>query len=123
LLFDYLINKTDEQLIEHLDNGNYNDASLTEIKIPVHMPYIHNQLEYERWDGSIELNGVQYNYVKRKLYNDTLYLLCLPNIDKTELHNAKTAYAAGVSDTNTDESKKPVESSLKKMIFENVYDR
>jgi hypothetical protein len=124
VLFDYFIDRTDKQMVETLDSGEYNDAALIEIKVPVNMPYSRNQAEYERWDGEIELNGIHYNYVKRKLYNDTLYLFCIPNISKTQLNNAKTAYAGSISDvTDSGSDKKQPNPFAKKLSFENEYDQ
>ena len=61
------------------------------------MPYLSNWNDYERVDGEIKFNGVYYNYVKRKLYNDTLYLLCLPNKSKTQFCHARNEYAQQVN--------------------------
>ena len=62
------------------------------------MPYITNLSNYERVDGEMEVNGIYYNYVKRKVYNDTLYLMCLPNKNKTRLSSARNEYAANTQD-------------------------
>ena len=53
----------------------------------------------KRCDGQIVLNGVHYNYVKRNVQNDTLYLYCVPNQQKTALSNSKTEYAKQATDT------------------------
>ncbi|QEC68843.1 hypothetical protein FRZ67_16580 [Panacibacter ginsenosidivorans] len=120
LLFDYFINCADELMVEELDNGNYNEAALIEIKVPMDLPYGPQQMEYERFDGEIELNGIHYNYVKRKVYNDTLYLFCVPNLSKTQLNNARTAYAGSSSDvTNPASEKKQSEPFAKKITSEN----
>ena len=47
------------------------------------------------------MNGVFYSYVKRKIHNDTLYLLCLPNKNKTQLQSARLEYAGNVNDVPT----------------------
>ena len=62
------------------------------------MPYITNWSNYERVDGEMEVNGIYYNYVKRKVYNDTLYLMCVPNKNKTRLSSARNEYAANTQD-------------------------
>lgn len=111
-------------MVETIDNGDYSDASLIEIKVPVNMPYSRSQVEYERWNGEIEFNGIHYNYVKRKLCNDTLYLFCIPNISKTQLSNAKTSYAGSISDvSNAGSDKKQPNPFAKKASFENEYDQ
>lgn len=123
LLFSYFINSTDEQMVEQLDNGSYDEASLTEIKVAVNLPYTTSN-KYERWDGTVELNGTHYNYVKRKIHNDTLYLLCIPNQTKTALSKAKSDYAANLNDNAPSSNDKDQKSSFaKKNVIENDYDQ
>ncbi|MDX2047785.1 MAG: hypothetical protein SFU87_13425 [Chitinophagaceae bacterium] len=114
ILFDYFIHQTNKHTVQELDNGNYNESELFEIKVPLHLPYYTSLDEYERYDGGIELNGIHYNFVKRKIHNDTLYLLCLPNHVKTELYKAKNDLAAEQSDNEPFSSQKGTESSGKK---------
>jgi hypothetical protein len=98
LLFEYFMQRSDRQLIQLLDNNDYNDSELIEVKIVLHTPYLTSWSDYERVDGEAEVNGVYYNYVKRKIHNDTLYLLCLPNKNKTLLNAARIEYANKVQD-------------------------
>lgn len=100
LVFNFLINISDKQTVAQLDKNLYDDASLVEIAVPLNMPYLSAQPDYERVNGSIELNGVQYNYVKRKINNDTLHILCIPNQQKTQLHAAKNDYTKQLADVS-----------------------
>jgi hypothetical protein len=52
----------------------------------------------------VYMNGVHYNYVKRKLHNDTLILLCLPNTEKMNLFNARETFFSLVNDLQQDQS-------------------
>lgn len=96
--FRYYINQSNQQIAQQADNRQYSDSDLTEIKIKLNLPYITDWSAYERYDGEVELNGVQYNYVKRKVSQDTLYLLCLNNKMKAQLFKAKSEYAVTVND-------------------------
>ena len=98
LFFCYQAQQAQLQMIERLDNNIYNGVTLTEVKVALHLPYANNNEEFERCDGSIELNGVTYNYVERKISNDTLVLHCIPNttIDKVKL--AYTKYSRSIND-------------------------
>lgn len=92
LYYDYLQHKTNEHL-EALINGNsFDEAQLKELKIPVNIPYQTSWTSYQQYDGEIELNGTVYKFVKRKLSNDTLYLMCIPNTKKTRLETAKNDF-------------------------------
>lgn len=63
-----------------LDDNEYEESQLVAIKIPVtHLSYYINSREYERVKGQIEVGGVQYKYVKRRIYNDSLEVLCIPD--------------------------------------------
>jgi len=119
LVFNYLIDLSDKQVVRQINNAAYNDAELVEIAIPLNMPYLVSRDNYERYDGSIEFKGTHYNYVKRKLSNDTLHLLCIPNGQKTELYTAKSHYTQQLSDAPS--GKKSSESSIKKSSFFSEY--
>jgi hypothetical protein len=63
-----------------LDDNSYDESQLISIKLPVtHLSYYTNSEEFVRVNGSIEIEGVQYKYVKRRIYNDSLEVLCLPD--------------------------------------------
>jgi len=98
LLFQFLEFRSDKKLLARIDNKGFDEQKLLEIKVPLQLPYTTDWKEYERFDGEIEISGVHYNYVKRKLSGDTLYLLCLPNEGKTQIHQVKTEYAKKVND-------------------------
>jgi hypothetical protein len=98
LLFDYFIQRSDEQLIHQLETHQYNDHELVEVKIAMHAPYLSSWSDYDQVNGETEVNGIYYTYVKRKIHNDTLYLLCLPNKNKTQLNAARIDYANKVQD-------------------------
>ena len=100
-MFDYFIQRSDKQLTQQLDNNQYNDHELIEVKIALHTPYLTSWSDYERVNGEAEVNGTFYTYVKRKIHNDTLYLLCLPNSNKTQLNAARIDYANKVQDVPT----------------------
>jgi hypothetical protein len=110
---------SDENATEQLDKNIYDDAALVEITIPLNMPYVSNQNNYERCDGSIELKGIHYNYVMRKINNDTLHILCIPNEQKTQLHEAKNDYTRQLTDLPS--GKKGNDSQAKKSGFFSEY--
>jgi hypothetical protein len=65
---------------EQLDDDEYEESQLVAVRIPItHLSYYNNSREYERIRGQIEVGGVQYKYVKRRIYNDSLEVLCIPD--------------------------------------------
>jgi hypothetical protein len=100
-------------MITSLDQNNYSESSLTQIKFALNMPYLIANKSFERCDGQVELNGIQYNYVKRMVKNDTLYLYCIPNDQKTKISDTKTEYAKQNADNQS--GKRSEQSALKKI--------
>lgn len=107
LFFSFAENFADKQMITSLDKNKYDESELMQIKLPLNTPYITGSRNYERCDGQIELNGIHYNYVKRMVQNDTMYLYCIPNQQKTELNNTKTEYAKQSSDIPSNKKSEP----------------
>lgn len=119
LLSDYLQHRADTQLESQLDQQQYNEASLIEIRIPLNMPYQNVSSDFERYDGDIEFNGIHYKYVKRKVANGELVLLCLPNENRMRLLNARDEFFKLVNDLQQSPDKSSTPSnSIKNPITE-----
>lgn len=122
LLTDYLQYRADKKLEARLDDDDYDEAHLIELKVPVSLPYQTNWDDFERYNGEIEIDGVHYKYVKRKVYNDSLILLCLPNESKMQIENARENFFKLVNDLQTSESQKSNEKgnsvAFKKLLSE-----
>jgi hypothetical protein len=117
LVVNYLQHRSDTHLEALLDDDQYNDAELIELKIPTHMPYQTSWASFERYDGEVELNGTLYKYVKRKVCNDTLYLLCIPNTQKMSLETARNDFFKNTNDLQNNDSKS---GNSKSFAFKNV---
>ena len=101
------IQKSVAAIENKVDKKAYADAELISIKTTLHLPYYSSSPEFERVYGSININGQDYEYVKRRVYNDTLEVLCLPNGDKTKLKLTGNDVAKAAADGNADTNKKP----------------
>jgi hypothetical protein len=122
LVFRYFITQSEQKFVKQLDERQYNDADLVLISVPLNLPYMQNWTEFERVDGMVEMEGVTYNYVKRRVFNDTLYVMCLPNQQRNQLVKAKSIYAAEVNDFANTDSKKQKEHTPKKAGYNTDYD-
>jgi len=111
LFFSLAEKFADKKMVVALDKNKYDENDLIQIKLPLNIPYTVDRKGYERCDGQIVLNGVQYNYVKRSVQNDTMYLYCVPNQQKTALSNSKAEYAKQSSDIPS--NKKSEQSTAK----------
>ena len=115
IVFQFLMQHSDRLLAEKIDAGKINSSELFEMKVPLHLPYTTNSDIYEPAIGNVEIEGVHYSYVKKRVSSDTLYILCLQNNQKTRLKNAKTSYSAQVSEASQN-GKKQQDHSPKKSV-------
>ena len=80
LLSSFLQERADVQFQSRVDRQQYDPGQLISVKVPVtHLSYYNNSPEFERVDGRIEIDGVPCEYVERRIFNDSLEFLCLPN--------------------------------------------
>jgi hypothetical protein len=89
MLTNYLEMEAENNLIAELDQDLYDESTLLHLKVPASLPYGSNTEKYERVNGTIEINGVSYSYVKRRFYKDSLELLCVPNAAKAGIRSAR----------------------------------
>ena len=107
IVADYFENKASVEMQAQLDVNNYAEADLISIKVPVSLPYGPNSQNFEKVEGNIDIHGVNYQYVKRRIYNDTLELMCIPNTEKTTIKNARDEFSKLANDfVNLPASKK-----------------
>lgn len=120
LWVSYKVNTADQSLETALDKNNYNEDELIAVKKPINLPYYNNTKEFTRIDGEVEIDGVYYKYVKCRIYNDQLEMLCLPNTQKTKLKRSKDDFYKVVADIqkNASEKSKSSGSTLKNFLGE-----
>ena len=117
--------KANTRLEAQLDNNNYDESQLISIKVPAkHLAYYNNSKQFERVDGEIEINGIQYKYVKKRLYNDEFEYLCIPNNDVNKLRTARDDFFKLVNDLqhNGQGKKSPSHSNTKTFIADYILD-
>ena len=107
-----------KKLEANLDKGYYDESQLIELKVAVNLPYQTSWASYQRYDGEIEINGVKYKYVKRKLDNDTLYLKCIPNKKEMALQIAKDDFFKVTNDLT--KNKNPKKADNANSVFKNL---
>ena len=96
-----------------LDSRDYNQEELLSIKTKLNLPYYSSSPQFERAYGSVIIKGVVYEYVQKRVYNDTLELLCLPNNDKTALQGIKNDLTKATADGQTTVPVKKGSTTLK----------
>ena len=97
-LYQYFVYRSDKVFNEQISKNLYNVHDLVEIKVPAHTPVTQNWTTYERINGQVQFKNTCYNYVKLKLTRDTIYLMCVPNYEKTRLFNQNIIDARQLGD-------------------------
>ena len=106
LFVSFMISNANQSLETSLDKDNYTEDQLISIKKPINLPYYNNTKDFTRTYGEVEMNGVLYQYVKSRIYNDSLEMLCIPNTSKQQLLNAKNDFAKATFDLQKEAIKK-----------------
>ena len=91
----------DQKLESRIDNNDYDDSRLIEIRVAMNMPYQERFTDFERHSGEVTIDGMVYRYVKRKIEGDILILKCIPNHSKQQL--IKTADDLAKSNSGQDQ--------------------
>lgn len=116
VVFSFKEKKATDHVQALIDANSFSEDNLVEVKIPLNMPY-YSDKGYETAYGETVIDGRHYNYVKRKVEGNTLYLLCLPNTEKTKLLVAKSAIEKSNNNTgNETPQQKNQQSSVIKLL-------
>ncbi len=98
ILAGILQQQADIELEARLDQNDYDESQLVEMRVALNLPYQTDWNDFERVDGEIEIEGIHYKYVKRKVQDGQLVLLCLPNETKMRLQTAREEFFKLVND-------------------------
>ncbi|RYD86240.1 MAG: hypothetical protein EOP54_30645, partial [Sphingobacteriales bacterium] len=120
LLQNYMVERADKHMNELISSNLYDPNALIELKIKQNLPGINEWNDYKNISGSIQLKKACYNYVKLKFTKDTLYVMCVPNCEKTKLIDNNVIYAKQINDIPTDKDAK--DSMAKKAGADSKYD-
>lgn len=112
ILYYFAQQQSDVSIERALDKNEYNEKDLITIKIPMSVPYQVERSDFERFDGEVNLNGKIYKYVKRKVCDGNLVLLCLPDRNKMKLETAKNDLFKNSNDLQNPGSKKSDNSKV-----------
>ena len=99
-----------------LSREEYKAEDLISIKTPITLPYYSNSKTYEAVEGTIVIDGLEYKYVKRRVFNDSLELLCYPNTGKQKLQTAKVNFFKITNEGTSSEQNKKAAGPIKNII-------
>ncbi|MEP6514524.1 MAG: hypothetical protein ABJA79_11685 [Parafilimonas sp.] len=121
LIISLLENKADSNLEASIDNKDYDESELVEMRTSLNMPYQDRHTEFERHYGEITIDGQVYNYVERKIDGNVLVLKCIANTQKQQLkEKADDITKANSGQDQQNNNKKQTGSFIK--LFSGDYD-
>ena len=107
-----------EATLKALDEDEFIGSDAITFRIPLSVPYHTGEQQYERVQGQFEKDGEVFQLVKQKLFRDTLYIVCVKDVDGKKINQELTDYVKTFSD-NHDNTK---HSSTKKIaVSSNEY--
>lgn len=106
IVYQYMADKADMRLETALDKNAYANSQLISIKQATNLPYYQNNKEFKRMQGEVKMNGIIYRYVKCRVYNDSLEMLCIPNIAKMNIENSREEFSKIANEFQQDNTKK-----------------
>jgi hypothetical protein len=95
--------QNDLQVIKTFDAGKFDNSHTVTIKIPVSIPYMADQTDFERVDGQFAYEGEFYRTIKQKYAADTLTIVCYKDNDTKIIQNALTDYVKTFTDKPNDQ--------------------
>lgn len=90
--------RNDLSMIQKLDEENYNLAETITLKVPLTVPYATDSRDFVRVNGEFEHKGEFYRLVKQRLFQDTLYIVCVKDHENKKIHQALSSFAKTFSD-------------------------
>jgi hypothetical protein len=102
VVFVGLHHRSDRLLTKKIETDQFHEDELIELKIPVTLPYPIQENGFERVDGKFEHNGIFYKLVKQKLESDTMYIVCIRDIESKQIAETLKDYVAKTNDLPLD---------------------
>ncbi len=98
-LTTYLEDRASTQLEASLDDDRYDPTQLVLLRVSAEsLPYSNCSSGFQRSYGYIEVGTTRYRMVKKRLYNDSIEMLCIPDGSANQLRTAKDAFFQLVND-------------------------
>jgi hypothetical protein len=94
--------KNDVSIAQRLDLEQYDESQTVTIKVPIAVPYLSDNQEFQRVDGLFEHKGEFYRLVKQKYTQDTLIVVCVKDNENKRIHEALTDYVKTFTDKTSD---------------------
>lgn len=92
-----------QKIRESFDISDYHRYHEVIFKVPLTLPYATDMNEYERVDGEFNYRGDVYRLVKQKLMSDTLFIVCVKDVQANKIDRALEDYVKTFADNPSSE--------------------
>jgi len=116
MIISLLQNKADANLEAFIDNKDYDESQLVEMRVELNMPYQDRHTEFERHYGEVTIDGKAYSYVERKIDGNVLVLKCIANRQKQDLKEKSDAITKANSGQDQQDNNKKQSTSFLKIL-------
>ncbi|WP_160144110.1 hypothetical protein [Chryseolinea soli] len=103
-LFFGLRYANDREMQEKLDADAFDTSETITIAVPIAIPYMVDSRNFERVDGKVEHNGESYRLLKQRFERDTLYLVCVKDVQDQRIDQALARFVKTFTDRPQDAS-------------------
>lgn len=100
----------DVAMDQRLDADDYEASQTMTIKLPITVPYMSDNGDFERVNGKFQHNGEVYRLVKQRYANDTLTILCVKDRESKKIQDVLSHYVKSFTD-------KPVSQNPSKLAI------
>lgn len=103
-------------MTKRLDANQYDESQAIRLEIPMNVPYLNDDVEFERVDGTFNYQGETYRLVKQKYAKDVLTLIVIKDTEHKRINDAISDYVMSFSDTGDDSDVQMTVSFIKDYI-------
>lgn len=94
--------QSDRKITSELNKESYDPSQTITIKVPLSIPYLMDQTEFQRIDGAFAHEGRHYRMIKQKYAMDTLTIVCLRDTNAEQIQTALADYVKTFADNPQD---------------------
>jgi hypothetical protein len=90
-------------MTQQLDADQYDESQAVTIQVSLSVPYMYNDADFKRAEGTFEYHGESYRLIKQKYANDTLTMICVRDTENERIQDALSDYVLSFTDNAGDE--------------------
>jgi hypothetical protein len=94
--------KNDLAMTKALDSDNYDREQVITLKVPVSIPYMPDQADFNKIEGKFEHQGQLYRIIKQRYAQDTLTIICVKDTEHEKIDRVLTDFVKTFTDKASD---------------------